>query len=403
MMMLVLGGGAAVLANDVNQDASDVALDSPIRALELGINEVRADLDLDLKNATNERRLVKLTLLDRPTDWDIDIWNRFFDFRITQIVVEPEDDTPGQRPRLRIDFPDPRPQSGDYSFTLVVSDPDDKVEYDRAKFTITVPEPPAAEDDDREVSIHTDFPILEGPANTVYEFEVNITNKTGEDASFELGGTVVAPDGQPLQGWALGFEPAFGENKRISSVSVNSSLSERVDVSITPPLFTDAGDYFIPVRIGNEEYEANTMLQLTIAGRGELTVTTPDGRLNVDATAGKEGAAVVRVGNIGTADLTDIALLADTPPNWVVTFTPNVIESLPRNTVIDIPFTISPPDSAVPGDYMIKLRSRNNEASSVADIRVTVEQSTIWGWLGLLLVIVVLASLGGLFWRLGRR
>jgi uncharacterized membrane protein len=52
---------------------------------------------------------------------------------------------------------------------------------------------------------------------------------------------------------------------------------------------------------------------------------------------------------------------------------------------------------------MIKLRSRNNEASSVADIRVTVEQSTIWGWLGLLLVIVVLASLGGLFWRLGRR
>ena len=101
-MLMALSGGAAVFA----QDASDVALDSPIRALELGVNEVRADLDVDFKNFTTERRLVKLTLLDRPEGWDIDIWNRFFDFRITEIVVEPDEDTPGQRPRMRIDLPD---------------------------------------------------------------------------------------------------------------------------------------------------------------------------------------------------------------------------------------------------------------------------------------------------------
>ena len=64
---------------------------------------------------------------------------------------------------------------------------------------------------------------------------------------------------------------------------------------------------------------------------------------------------------------------------------------------------LTPPDNAVPGDYIVTLRGRSADASSTVNLRVTVEQSTIWGWLGIVLVLVVLGSLGGLFWRLGRR
>ena len=396
-LLMALAGATAVSA----QDASDVSLDSPVRAFELGVSEVRADLDVDLKNLSDERRLVKLTLLNRPVGWDIDIWNRFFDFRITEIVVEPTEDTPGQRPRLRISLPDERPEPGEYAFTLVVSSPDDRVEYDRAVFTVKVP--PAEEEDDLEVTVRTDFPVLEGPSNTTYEFEITILNNTGEEASFELAADVVTPDGLVLQGWGIGFQPAFGENKRISSVSVASSLTERVDVSITPPLFTEAGDYFIPVSVGNEEFETSPVLKLTIRGRGELAATTPDGRLNVDATAGEVGAAVLRLFNIGSADLTDVALTADPPPGWEITFETDTIETIPQSDFRDVGVVITPPDNAVPGDYMVTLRSRNDEAADAVDLRVTVEQSTIWGWLGIVLVLAVLGSLGGLFWRLGRR
>ena len=45
----------------------------------------------------------------------------------------------------------------------------------------------------------------------------------------------------------------------------------------------------------------------------------------------------------------------------------------------------------------------NIDAVDSLEVRVTVTQSTIWGWLGILIVIAVLGGLGGLFLKLGRR
>jgi len=58
---------------------------------------------------------------------------------------------------------------------------------------------------------------------------------------------------------------------------------------------------------------------------------------------------------------------------------------------------------AIPGDYEITLRGRSEDATDTVVLRVTVDQSTIWGWLGIVLVIAVLGALMGLFWKLGRR
>ena len=105
-----------------------------------------------------------LELIDLPAGWDIGIWNRFWDFKISQLVVEPAEDTPGQRPRLRVDVPDDV-LPGDYSFTLLVTSPSGKIEYDRATFTITVPSE-VIEEDDSEVSVTTDFPSTTRRATT---------------------------------------------------------------------------------------------------------------------------------------------------------------------------------------------------------------------------------------------
>ena len=387
------------------QEPSDVRLDSAVRSLEMGPRETRADLTVDLYNTTAERRLVKIILEDIPDGWDIAVWDRFFDFKVGEIVVEPPapDDTgASQSLRLRVDLPDERPPADTYSFGLRITSPDESVEYDSARYTIEVPEPPASTDTG--VSIAVTYPVLSGPSTSEFEFEIVIDNDTGADSSFSLSAVAVGEDRQILPGWDINFSPSFGQDRVISSISVGDGLNERVDVRATPPRNTPPGDYVIPVLVQDEAgFEADALLQVTIRGRGEVFVSTDTGLLNLDATAGEEASTKMRLTNFGTAELLDINLLADAPSGWEVTFQLSPVPNLPANEQIDIITTILPAADAIPGDYLITLRANHPDTNASLEMRVTVAQSTIWGWLGIVLVALVIVILGALFVRLGRR
>ncbi len=405
---IALALGLAVVAQSAPafaQNPNDVQMDSPVRSLEMGPRETRTDLVVDLWNNTNERRPVRIHLENLPEGWTIGVWDRFFDFKVSEIIVEPEPENsvaPSQTLRLRIDLPEPRPAPGDYSLGLRITSPDGAVEYDSAVFTLTVPEPPASADTG--VAIITTFPVLRGTADSTFNFEIVIENDTGADSSFTLEGAAVNDAGQALSGWEIDYVPSFGEERLISSISVGDALSERVDVRVSPPRGTDAGDYFVPVRVYDEAgFEATTLLQVTVRGTGDIITTTDTGRLNIEATAGEPSSAKLRITNIGTAELTDISLVADAPQGWEVTFEPSTVPPLPAANLIDIPFTVLPAGNAIPGDYLITLRSVHPDTADSLEVRVTVAQSTIWGWLGIVLVVLVIGGLAGLFLRLGRR
>lgn len=387
------------------QQASDVRLDSAVRSLEMGPRETRTDLTVDLYNTTAERRLVKIILEDIPQGWDIAVWDRFFDFKVGEIVVEPPapDDTgPSQSLRLRVDLPDERPPAGKYSFGLRVTSPDGSVEYDSARYTIEVPEPPASTDTG--VAITVTYPALSGPSTSEFEFEIVIDNDTGADSSFNLTAAALDQNGQVLPGWDITFSPSFGQERVISSISVGDALNERVDVRVTPPRNTPPGDYLIPVQVQDDAgFEADALLLVTIRGRGEVFLGTDTGLLNIDATAGEEASTKLRLTNFGTAELLEIGLLADAPQGWEVTFEPSTVPPLPANNQIDIPVTVLPAADAIPGDYLVTLRANHPDTNASLELRVTVAQSTIWGWLGIVLVVLVIVILGALFVRLGRR
>ena len=387
------------------QEPSDIRVDTAVRALEMGPLEVRADLTVDLFNTVGERRIANFELKEVPDGWDIGVWDRFYDFTIRQIVVEPPPEelaVASQSLRLRIDLPKERPQAGDYSFELLVTSPDGRVEYDEAFFTITVPEPPPSSNTG--VDLSATFPVLRGPSTSAFEFEIVIDNDTGADSSFSLEGEALDATANALTGWEVTYTPTFGEERLISSISVGAALSERVDVRVTPPRNTDPGDYFVPVKVSDDAgFEATTLLQVTIRGRGEIIVSTDTGLLNVDATAGEAASTKLRITNIGTAPLEGISLVADAPQGWEVTFDPAAVPPLPAANLIDIPVRVVPAGDAIPGDYLITLRANHPETADILELRVTVAQSTIWGWLGIVLVLAVVGGLGGLFWRLGRR
>ena len=405
--LIILGAALVVAASysvALAQSAGDVVVDSPVRSLEMGPRETRTDLTVDLYNRVGERRAVKLMLEDLPEGWTIGLWDRFFDFKVGEVIVEPEPPesvAPSQTLRLRIDLPEPRPAPGDYSLALRVTSADGRVEHDYLAYTITVPEPP--ESGDTGVAITTTFPILRGVATSTFNFEIVIQNDTGADSSFTLEGNALDENAQALTGWEINYVPSFGEERLISSISVGDALSERVDVRVTPPRGTAAGDYFVPVRVSDEAgFEATTLLQVTVRGRGDVITTTDTGRLNIEATAGEEASAKLRITNIGTAGLEGVSLVADAPQGWEVTFQDWAGE-VPAANLIDIGFTVLPAADAIPGDYLVTLRTVHPDTADALEIRVTVAQSTIWGWLGIVLVVLVVGGLAGLFWRLGRR
>lgn len=387
------------------QDPRDVRLDSAVRSLEMGPRETRTDLTVDLYNTTEERRVVRIELDDIPNGWDIAVWDRFFDFKVGEIVVEPPapDDTgPSQSLRLRVDLPDDRPPAGEYGFGLRITSPDGSIEYDSARYTIIVPEPPASTDTG--VAVTVTYPALSGPSTSEFEFEIVIDNDTGADSSFNLTAAALDQNGQLLPGWDITFSPSFGQERVISSISVGDALNERVDVRVTPPRNTPPGDYLIPVQVQDDAgFEADALLLVTIRGRGEVFLGTDTGLLNVDATAGEEASTKLRLTNFGTAELLEIGLLADAPQGWEVTFQQTPIPSLPANQQIDIITTILPAADAIPGDYLVTLRANHPDTNASLELRVTVAQSTIWGWLGIVLVVLVIVILGALFVRLGRR
>jgi len=65
--------------------------------------------------------------------------------------------------------------------------------------------------------------------------------------------------------------------------------------------------------------------------------------------------------------------------------------------------TITPSNDAIAGDYVVTFTATGTDANSSADIRVTIETSPLWGFLGLGLIAVVLFGLWWVFQRYGRR
>ena len=65
---------------------------------------------------------------------------------------------------------------------------------------------------------------------------------------------------------------------------------------------------------------------------------------------------------------------------------------------------IKPPPRTIAGDYSVKIQASGDQVTSnELDIRVTVESSTIWGWVGVAIILVVSGGLIFMFLRFSRR
>jgi uncharacterized membrane protein len=244
------------------------------------------------------------------------------------------------------------------------------------------------------VELVADFPALRGTAEQSFEFSLELSNDTPQALTFSLQAT--GP-----RGWDVAVQPAGQETA--ASVTVDARGSQRLTVTATPSPETATDLYAIVVDAVSGDQAARAELAIEVTGRVQMTLTTPDQRLNTTATAGSARTVDVVVVNEGPAPLTNVQMAADTPSDWSVTFEPATLEQVAPGETAIATATLTPSGSAVAGDYVVTVRAQTEDANETLDMRVTVETPPIWGIVGLALIALAIGGLVYVFRRYGRR
>jgi uncharacterized membrane protein len=328
----------------------------------------------------DQRRQVALSVSGAPSGWGTTFRGGGF------IVDSVTADSSGTPPDVRLDVDVPPDATG--SASLVVTGTSGTL-TSRLPLTVRVNTGGTGT-----VAMTADYPQLKGTATQTYTFSLTLSNDTAEDLTFALAAQ--GPDG-----WTVTAKPS-GQSQA-ASIVVKAGETGTVDVEADPPSDVAAGDYEVDVSATSGDKTANTKLAVSITGNYKLTVTTPDQRLSTSGPAGGTIAETVRIQNDGSAPLTGITFDKTAPSGWNVTFSPSTIDSIPANGNQDVTANIQPSGDAIAGDYVVTISAKAKEASGQSDFRVTVETSPLWGIVGLLLIVAIVAGLVWVFRAYGRR
>ena len=248
------------------------------------------------------------------------------------------------------------------------------------------------------------YPKLEIPSGGTAEFEVElkfISETGGESRIFDL--TVIAP-----KGWGTFITPSYPKDKNIASIQLAPSVSvgDKILLQTAPAywLRPEPGEYPIILEAASGEIHASYELTVVVKAKYVLGLAPSTGRYNTTATAGKDNYFSIDVQNSSSATMDDIKLSASKPEDWLVEFTPEKIDSMAAGDSQTVNVNITPAAKTIAGDYLITITASGKQASSDdISIRVTVKTPTIWGWVGVIIVVVVIGGLAYTFRRFSRR
>ncbi|MGN8646852.1 COG1470 family protein [Gracilibacillus sp. HCP3S3_G5_1] len=336
--------------------------------------------DVTVINDNSAIQNVTFDVNNLPEEWDYSITANGND--ISQLSIRGNDE---QEISFEVTVP-LEVEKDDYSFDLVADGDGDA--YAELPFVTTVTE---------EGTFNSEFtseqPNMEGHADASFSYSTTLRNRTADEQTYALSAGA-------SEGWGVQFQ---ADGNSVTSVTLEPNGSKDITVDVTPPTDVKADTYEIPIRAANSSTSSELTLEAVITGSYDISISTPDGNLSADVTAGNRRTIDLVVENTGTATLNDISLSASTPPNWESEFDESSIATLEAGESKTVKATLTAANDAIAGDYVTTFTAETSEASSEADFRVSVGTSTLWGIIG---VVIILAVVGGLYFiikKYGRR
>jgi uncharacterized membrane protein len=247
------------------------------------------------------------------------------------------------------------------------------------------------------LKLSTNFPSLRGTATTSFKYRVTVANDSGRDATINFSAD--AP-----KNFQVTFTEAYG-SQQITSIPIEAGKSKDIEASVSLPRDTPAGDYKLALHAKSEAASADLDLGMTIIGQPRLAVAGEGGRLSSEAYAGQDSQLTVIAKNDGSEAARDIEFSATTPgEGWKTSFDPKELLELAAGKSQPIKVTLTPSARAIAGDYEMTIRaSAAGGQSESAKFRITVLTSTVWGMVGIGVIVVALLTVVFAVARFGRR
>jgi len=252
------------------------------------------------------------------------------------------------------------------------------------------------------IQVNPTYPSLKAVAGEDFVYEVGFYYVGEEPREFNL--VVTTP-----QGWDAYITPPYEKDKKISAVRLEplQAAGNKVRLVVTAPFWPlpEPDEYKITLELASlDGWEASTELKAIITARYNLIMVPAAERYNTNATAGKDNIFSVELGNLGTAPVDNIKFSSTKPEGWSIEFAPDKIDSLAAVDSQTVELNIKPPTETIAGDYSIAIRASGEQtASQEMSIRVTVETPTVWGWVGVVIIVLVVVGLVVVFMRFSRR
>ena len=208
------------------------------------------------------------------------------------------------------------------------------------------------------------------------------------------------------EGWAVSVKPSFGDQV-IGSIRVEpfKQFPDKVKVSVIPPFFTtpEPGEYEVTLEVTSGNLRGSIELVAVITATYSLDVIPTNERYNTSATVGKDNVYSIVIQNGGSGTIENIKFSSRKPDGWAVEFTPEKVDTLAAGAFQTIDVNIKPDPKAIAGDYQITLAVDAKQTRESIDVRVTVETPTVWGWVGVGIILVIVAGVIAIFMRFSRR
>jgi uncharacterized membrane protein len=371
-----IGLAVALAAAPVSLALNPVTLTTPYPAIEVAPG---AKVSLTVSVETQDAGRVDLSLDGVPADWTVTL--RGGGFLVNGVHSNGDEAT-----EVTLDVSVPETATDGVQRITVEALSDGSTASLPIDITVT---PNAA----GEVSLTTDFPELKGSTDASFSFTLTLRNDTPDDLTFG-----VAANGPP--GWTV--DAKVTSQAQAASAIVEAGSSTSIEVTAEAPQNAAADVYPITVEASGGDTSAQAELSVEITGSYDLTLTTPDGRLSANASAGSQTDLSLVLQNDGTAEVADVSLSASTPTGWTVTFEPETV-TVPPQGEVQVTARLTPSGNAIAGDYVATFNARSDLADAEAQMRVTIETSLLWGVVGIGLIGLVLAGLWWTFRRYGRR
>lgn len=241
----------------------------------------------------------------------------------------------------------------------------------------------------------SEYPEQEGAAGTTFSFNATLINNSWTNQSYSL--SAEAP-----QGWQVAFKPS-GETTQVASIELEPAASQGLTITVTPPDNVEAGDYTIPCSAISGSEHLDMELAITITEKYDLSLSTPDGRLSLSTHAGEESDVTLSLTNNSNVSVENINLTASAPSGWNVSFDTPVVDVIEPGATVEVTAHVTPSDQALTGDYVVTMNANASQVSDSAEFRVAVETSVVWGFVAVVIILVLLGAVGWIFRKYGRR